>query len=124
MLVNSNRRAITANITRHTSVDAEPGRAGRSGEADDGHGVAGEGLPRRIAGEHHEVPDRPGDHGHDGSGAERVEHEVKAQQLPRIVDEVPGEAAVHRRCSGGASGWPTTTSRPALLVRFGRQLTP
>ena len=68
------------------------------GKADDDEGVAGEGLPAQ----HHEPTDDPGDDRDDRAGPERVDHEVELEQLPDVVDEVPGEpwSASGRQASG------------------------
>ncbi len=69
---------------------ADPDQDGSGGprEGDDGEGVTGEALPA----EHHEPADRPGQHGDDRPGAQRVDHERLGEHLPEIVDDVPGQA--------------------------------
>src|ERR1700738_4257095 len=93
--------------------------------------MAGEAL----AAQDHEPSDRSGHHGDNGSGPHRVDHEVERKDLADVGPKVPAERRsigrhdpgdVHHRSEtpvcrsvwmAGASGWPTTTSRPSEVWR-------
>src|SRR5262249_37628014 len=83
-----------------------------------------------LATEDHVPPDGAGNHGDDGPGPQGVHHEVLGKQLANVAAEVPAQAVGSghgvREDTGhhgweawrslwwaGASGWPTTTSRPS-----------
>src|SRR6185437_9649708 len=57
-------------------------------------------------------------HGHDRTRLQRVDHELIGEQFVHVVHQIPGERGVCHQsclwpCTCGASGWPTTTSRPS-----------
>ena len=104
---------------KYPSASGTPASAGRgrAGERDHRERVPGERLPAQ----HHEPA---GDAGHDGDDRprlERVHHERVREELLHVVDRVPrqpgedgGQAwACRSPCTNGASGCPTTTSRPS-----------
>ena len=76
----------------------------------------------RLAPQHHEPPDAAGGDGHDGAGPEGVHHERELEELAYVADQVPAQLGMrggqHQWAWrsvwwAGASGWPTTTSRPS-----------
>ena len=119
-------RPMASAATRAGDVVAQ--RRRQAGER--GAGGAGEGHhAQRVRGERlaaqHDVPaDHPGQDGDDRPRLQRVDHERVREQRAEIVDGVGGEGRDHRRRRRwaqlwrwpwwwGASGWPTTTSRPS-----------
>src|SRR5205085_170070 len=77
--------------------------------------VPGEGLPAH----HHEPADQGGEDGDHGTGPVRVDHVRVRPHVLDVQEQVPRE--VHHATWrsvwwAGASGWPTTTSRPSEAV--------
>jgi hypothetical protein len=71
-------------------ADADQRRPRRARERNYGQRVADE----RLAAQDHEPPNGSGDDCGDGSGPERVRHEMELEELTDVLGEVPGQADV------------------------------
>src|SRR5205807_4817528 len=106
----SARHVVAERARKAGQGGARPARKGHQRKR-----VSGEGL----AAQDHVPPDHGGEHGHDGAGLERVDHEREGQQLVHVVDRIPGQRRGAHSWRPpwwwGASGWPTTTRRPSVV---------